>query len=266
MIYYPKEAINFIENREFNGFRRSLNNKNHGFKLVKKPHPVRAGELSQRFELRSGDCGEDHRWSDCDNDRSRIEFISNQGFAMGEEKWIAWSIFLDRTFEDVSPTKTTLGQIPQHDGPSGTAGGFPSTPPLIQFEIMNGDYVLVYHDLTGNRRNVVDNIKIFKLISLSEMINRWVDVILHIKFEKKEGFLEVFVNGTKCASIDKNLVRFKPKKFYFKYGIYNAFVSRYEKKFEKSLPTQIVYYDEVRVGNKREDVDLSINPNLSPID
>jgi hypothetical protein len=32
------------------------------------------------------------------------------------------------------------------------------------------------------------------------------------------------------------------------------------------IPTQIVYYDEVRRGTKIEDVDRNINPKLKPVD
>ena len=53
---------------------------------------------------------------------------------------------------------------------------------------------------------------------------------------------------------------------------YNTeFISRYknhEKIFvrEDKLPTQIVFYDEVRTGNSIEQVDFNINPKLKPID
>ena len=57
---------------------------------------------------------------------------------------------------------------------------------------------------------------------------------------------------------------------YFKYGIYRSFISKYkqEKMFgtDDTLPTQIVFYDEVRRGNSIEEVDFNINPKLIPID
>jgi hypothetical protein len=32
------------------------------------------------------------------------------------------------------------------------------------------------------------------------------------------------------------------------------------------LPTQIVYYDEIRRGNSIEEVDYNLNPDLKPVD
>lgn len=254
-----------MDNSGFLGFRKSLSDTEYGYKVVTSPHPIRAGINSIRFELRDGDCGSQHNWSDCENDRSRVEIISKKEFLLGENKWFAWSIYIDESYEDVYPTKTTLGQIVQYEGPSGIAGGYPSYPPLIQFEIVNGNYVLTHHELTGDKDNIIDQTKNFKLISLSEMKGAWIDFVMHIKFEK-DGLLEFFVNGEHQLIIDKNLMHFEPEKFYFKFGIYNAFVSRYKNKFGKKLPTQIVYFDEVRTGDNRESVDLRYNPNLLPVD
>ena len=50
--------------------------KDYGMQVVDKKdgHPVRAGNKSIRFEVRSGDCGSDpDGWSDCKNDRERHE-------------------------------------------------------------------------------------------------------------------------------------------------------------------------------------------------
>ena len=63
----------------------------------------------------------------------------------------------------------------------------------------------------------------------------------------------------------KSPINFKPKSTYFKYGIYRSFVSRY-KGLHGEIPTQIVYYDEVRRGTSIEDVDRNINPKLKPVD
>lgn len=261
--------INFIQNSKdgfTGGFKRSLNDKIYGFTIVKSPYPVRDGIFSKRFELRSDDCGFDDFWNDCETDRSRIEFISNKKMRIGDERWFAWSIYLDKSFQDVSPTKTALGQIIQVGGPIGKAGGILSIPPLIQYEIKDGQFILVHHDLVGDKNNVKNNTKRFDLISLEDMIDQWTDIVLHIKFKKEDGYLETFINGTSRAIIDKDLIRIEPEIFRFKYGIYNAFVSRYKEKFQKDLPTQIVYFDEVRTGLSRESVDLRFNPDLEPVD
>lgn len=261
--------INFIQHEKDgfpNGFERTLNDKIYGCSVVQPPYPVRAGFFSKRFELRSGDCGKDENWNDCETDRSRIEFISKNKMQMGDERWFAWSIYLDKSFQDVSPTKTTLGQITQHGGPIGKAGGFLSVPPLVQYEIIDEKFFLVYHDLSGDRKNVKDNAKKFYLTNLQDMKEKWTDIVLHIRFEIEQGYLESFINGESRVVIEKDFIKFEPKKFGFKYGIYNSFISRYKEKFGKNLPTQIVYFDEVRTGLTRESVDLRFNPSLEPVD
>lgn len=257
--------INFIQNSNDGfpkGFERSLNEKVYGFKIVQDPYPVRAGVFSKRFELRPGDCSSDEIWNDCETDRSRIEFKSIDKILIGDDKWIAWSVFLDDSFQDISPAKTTLGQITQPGGPVGEAGGFISMPPLIQFNIDHGQYVLVHHDLSGDKNNIKDDTKKFKLIDLQDMIGKWTDIVLHIRFEKETGYLEVFINGVSQVTIKGNLIRVEPKNFAFKYGIYNSFLSRYK----NQIPTHIVYFDEIRTGKTRESVDLRYNPDLLPVD
>jgi len=54
---------------------------------------------------------------------------------------------------------------------------------------------------------------------------------------------------------------------YFKYLIYRSFISKY-KTFNnvKKMPTQIVFYEEIRRGNSIEKVDININPQLKLVD
>lgn len=247
-------------------FTRSLNDTSHGFNIVKFPNPVRLGHLSQRFELRSGDCSANINWSDCNTDRSRTEMSSKQKFYIGDEKWISYSIYIDKSFKELTPTKTSLGQIHQYGGPSGFAGGFPNNPPILQFNILNNNYVLYLHRLSGNFYNVDDDPIYYKIISLNDMRNKWTDILIHIKFDKNYSFLEIYANGKKVINHMNNFINFEPKYFYFKYGIYNSFISRYENKFKSKLPTLIVFFDEIRIGNTRHEVDYRTNKLLDPID
>ena len=43
-------------------------------------------------------------------------------------------------------------------------------------------------------------------------------------------------------------------KTYFKFGIYRSKVSIYKQIHKKEIPLQLVYFDEVRAGKKKEDV------------
>jgi len=55
---------------------RSLNDTPHGYQIVNAP--VRAGQESQRFEVRPGDCGKSKTWNDCETDRERSEIALSQ--------------------------------------------------------------------------------------------------------------------------------------------------------------------------------------------
>ena len=77
--------------------------------------------------------------------------------------------------------------------------------------------------------------------------------------------MDAWINGKKKVEINQSPLNFIPDKIYFKYGIYRSFVSRY-KNIHGKIPTQIVFYDEVRRGTSIKEVDRSMNPKLKPVD
>ena len=99
---------------------------------------ARRGSFYQRFELRDGDCFGDEKWDDCDNNRERIELSSKPMQKPEDIQCFAYSIMLDKAFIDIHPTNTTLGQVHQIGGPSGTMEGLPSFPPIIQVGARKG--------------------------------------------------------------------------------------------------------------------------------
>lgn len=228
---------------------RSLNDTTYGYRIV--DAPVRAGEASQRFEVRSGDCGEDPGWSDCDNDRERSEISLDNRWGYGTDRWIGFSVFLPMDFQTSAVVNTTVGQIHQTGGPSGMAGGLPSYPPLLQLEMKGGAYTANIHVLTGEASDVRDESRFFPLADLAEMRGRWTDILIHFDTAGGRQHLEFFVNGTKKAELADWIV-FRPKAYYFKYGIYRSFVSRHG----TPMPTQILYFDEVRMGGSRANAEV----------
>ena len=52
----------------------------------------------------------------------------------------------------------------------------------------------------------------------------------------------------------KGATKSKGVKNYFKFGIYRSKVSIYKQIQKKDIPIQVVYFDEVRAGKKKEDV------------
>jgi Polysaccharide lyase len=250
----------------FNGFEATATHPNYGWQLISGPGPVRAGNYSQRFEVRPGDCGSDNTWDDCSTDRERMQAAGIRRWQMGDEIWISFSVYLPRDFKDISPTRTHLAAIGQNGGPVSTAGGFPSHPPVCHLSIWDNEFKLVYYDLTGmpGAYNEVD--REINLMPLAEMRGKWIDVIVHAKFAKDDGVLQVYVNGKLKANLVNNLLHFNAKSFNFVYGIYRPFISRYVKEFGSAPPKQFVYFDEIRVGDSRSDIDPKMNHDLAPID
>jgi Polysaccharide lyase len=262
----------------FRGFTRSLNDKPYGWTQVSKPEPVRAGALAQRFEVRGGDCGAENGWSDCANDRERSEFYSRRRFGMGEEVWIAWSVFFPKDYWDSTDFHTVVGQIHQEGGTRGM-------PPLAQLVTERGSLSIMYHELDGTPYNIEDYGIKTDLVRLDAIKGRWTDVMIHVNFSKADGFLEVYIDGKKKYDLHReamiknqrvgysvifykntDFIVFEPQNFYFKYGIYRNFISNYTNRTGQPVPTQILYYDEVRVGSDRASVDIRGNAALAAVD
>lgn len=201
-------------------------------------HPSRLGRHSIRFELKTGDCGWSSQgsWSDCQKDRARHEL-------RGEHHpdgiyWYTWSLYLPEDFEVIFPTKLALGQFHQHQGH-----------PVWMFQNMNGGYY-IDQQITGRTENIE------KLLDQDEMVKQWNDILVNAHWTHEEsGFFKVWVNGTLKFSYN-GPTKTKGKMIYQKFGLYQSFLSRYEKKFKTRPPDQIVYFDEVRTSKSCETLKL----------
>ena len=237
---------------------RSLNDTAYGYSIVS--NLVRAGAQAQRFEVRAGDCADDpwSSWSDCENNRERSEISLNRRWAYGADMWIGFSVYLPESFETSSRVKTTVGQIHQKGAATGTAGGLPSRPPLMQLEMRGNRYFLRVHLLSGDADNVRNDVVDFTLVDIRDMRGRWTDIAINFNTAEGEELLEVYVNGERKAR-HTNWITFEPESYYFKYGIYRSFVTRHG----GPMPTQILFIDEVRMGASLESVMVS---EAQPVD
>ena len=223
--------------------KRSLNDKPWGWSQVETP--VRLGKVSQRFEVRAGDCAADNRWDDCAQDRERSEWVVNGQITPNSQKAFSWSIYLDPEFKDSPIVKTTLGQLHQE--------AWFKNGPLLQFELWNGQYQMCIHRLSGDINNATDKCEYWPLAKLSDMKGKWTDIKFYLDSNSRTGSLKVWVNEKVKADIKTPVVTWDPNYFYFKYGIYRTFVSNHG----GPMPTQIAYFDEVRIANKISQVNLS---------
>ena len=256
-LFIKTSKSGFISHKNF------MNQNDYNFNYIKDNSKARAGDYFQKFELRDGDCFGDDNWSDCDNDRQRIELSSEPNQTVSGKQCYGYSIKLSNSFTDIRKVSTTLGQIHQKGGPSGKANSLPSFPPLIQIDARKGNLYLNWHKLSGSKNNVNDESKYYKLKSLKSMKGVWTDISLCLDFKNER--IDAWVNGENKVKILEPPIFFEPTSIYFKHGIYQSFISAY-KSIKGGIPTQIVYYDEVRRGNSVEEVDININPNLKFVD
>jgi hypothetical protein len=275
-IFKNEEGKPILKTSSISGFTHHTNHMDHNdynFQYIKDKTKARAGKYFQRFELRDGDCFGDDNWSDCENNRERVEFSAEPQQRPVKKQCYGYSLMLSEDFVDIYPTNTSLGQVHQKGGPTGTAGGLASFPPLIQIEAIKGNLQFNWHKLSGSATNVKDigMGDFYKLKSLEDMKGVWTDISFCLDFRNKR--MDAWVDGIKKVEILESPIFFQPKSIYFKHGIYRSFISKYKahasilvESFNGKMPTQIVFYDEIRRGNSIEKVDININPKLKPVD
>ena len=183
-----------------------MDHHDHNFKYIKDKKKARAGKYYQQFELRDGDCFGDDVWSDCDTDRERVEFSTRPRQPITKNQCYGYSLMLSKDFTHIHPTSTTLGQVHQHGGPTGTAGGLASFPPLVQIDVVGVSLMFNWHELSGSETNVIDKSRLHKLKSLKDMKGVWTDISFCLDF--KNNRIDAWVDGIKKVEILKSPIFF----------------------------------------------------------
>lgn len=251
----------------------SLSHKSkYGFAKVSSP--TRRGAKAQRFEIRHGDCGRTSGYDDCSNDRGRIERKEKPKNAMAKPDgyvWYGYSILIPSDFVSLGRANTILSQAKTEN----------HLVPLWAMTFNDNPYLL-YGD--G---------KTCKLGSMSSWKGRWIDVTVFAHYARsgQPVYFQLYKDGKllcqrKTPIMPRNINK-SNQKIGLKYGIYSSFVSRYLQKHatkavkpkaykqdheagrSKSptgrpfdydwgvqLPTHVVYYDEMRYGKSRAEVDV----------
>ena len=188
---------------------RSLNNKSHGYQIVKDVTGSAPTKLIERFEVRPGDCGQQFGKDDCERDRERSELSQkNKDIINGSTEWYGWYIFVPKGHKFLGPTKVTLGQF--HQSKARTAW---------MFHNHAGGYWLA-NQLANKHR-------FLELLDKKELTGKWNRIEVNAKWsDEEDGFFKVWVNGKlKCDFVG---VTASANNLYFKYGIYRTYVSRYK--------------------------------------
>jgi len=238
-----------INKGNFGPFKRSLNNTRYGYKVVKDFTNQAPTDYIEVFEVRNGDCSSNTGWSDCANDRERSELSGSKDNYPGSEFWYGWSIYIPKDYVNIYPTKVALGQFHQK-----------GSHPVWMSQNSNGGLYLD-QQVHGSTE------KYYPLLSKKEFRGKWHKIELHIKWSRSDdGFFNVWIDGRQKVKYSGQTM--DASQAYFKYGIYRSFLSRYnrEEKLkyiqnkdieyedipEPKIPTQIVYYSNVKRADSRE--------------
>jgi len=242
----------------------------YAFKIVNKSkgHPVRSGEQSIRFELRRGDCGKSPGGYDDCTIWNKNNGMSSERHELGSENffkgtlWHTYSIFL----KDPFPIK---GHGYEHIS-LGQMHGFPNSNPSFKWDVDEETYQIrrrtachlkEFLKKTGSAKSGGDSFKCSidmagnhfeNLISKEDLIGRWHDIILNIKWTtKQDGYFKQWINGKLVYHYKGNTSKPKGSVNRFKFGIYRG--NTYDTPKES---THIVYYDEIHLAKKCEKLGL----------
>ncbi len=257
----------------------------YGFQMVS--GFSRRGDLSQRFEIRHGDCGRSSGWDDCNTDRARIERKEGPKNAFskpGTGIWYGYSLYIPQDFVSLGRGNTSLSQA-KVEG---------DLMPLWQLVFNDKPYVFWSDGQTCS------------IGSLAMWRGKWNDITIYAHYGEggQKIYFQLYRNGVLLCERKKPIMHRsmwgKLQKIGMKYGIYNSFVSRYlaakatkpvqlegysqnqssgttsrspaQSPFKidwgVELPTHVIYYDEMLAGYRREDVDVRIREKngLPPVD
>ena len=203
---------------------------------------ARKGKSSARFEFTK---------ADVNNFNGYVRAELRLGSETDNERWYGFSNYLPRNFV-ADPLAEKIAQW--HEIPDWELGESWRSPP-ISLGIENDRFYiqLLWAAATVNTNNTKDGEKKADLGPIDK--NKWNDWVFHIKFSwRSDGIVEIWKNKQKIFSYhgpnsfnDKHLP-------YFKIGIYKwgwkgwATYSPEEKR--------VLFYDEVRIGNRYANFDL----------
>ena len=223
-----------------------------GFKIVRKSdnYPVRNGMTSMRFEVRSGDCSwssgkaTGSYYSDCDNHAERRELKQrpqSEGGSGNErgENWYHYSLYLPSDFPMMLLSKVTLAQF--HDG-----NKIPISNLSFMFTLNKYGKYEVENTFGGSTGKDV-------LLDIKDMKSNWTDILVHANWvANSSGFFRIYVNGNiEPSYVWSGSTKRDVDNVHFKFGIYRRGVIKIK---NSPIPTQIVYYDDVRKGKTCSEV------------
>lgn len=190
---------------------------------------IRAGWKAQRFEVRQGDCYD----TDCTRarvyERSEFAQVGNENVE-GDEYWYGWSFYVPGN--TAQSGWTTYGQFQQHN----------NWDAIWMFQkYKDGPLCAMFHP------SVLGDSNCNLLIDNANFTGKWHDIVVHAKWTvNPDGFTRIYVNGELKVNYTGYTRSPVNTGVYFKYGIYR----------HSFTAPSVAYYDEIRRGKTREEVDI----------
>ena len=231
--------------------------------------PARSGDLSQRFELRNGDCkvhprnatwGHDPNWG-CYNQRERAE-IWGKEWRPGRDQWVGFSLMIDDSWEKSQKNHCTgVFQIKQMEdnvkqANLGKKNGDYSTGHYI------GGHAVMHGQICGDKFGVAIKWTGFEdskfngwektenifFGNINDIKGKWNDIQMRWDtrdYRNGNSKLELYFGGQKKAEWNNITSKFFPDTYLFKYGPYRGYMDQWGVK----SGTQTIYFDEIRFGS-----------------
>ena len=245
--------------------------------------PARNGELSQRFELRNGDCtvkripGNNHPydWGCHNGNRERAEVMHTQ-WSPGKDIWIGFSVMIPDEWvksqrghcTSIFQIKQTENNVYQGNKPGTKSGDYSGGHYIGGHAVMHGNIcgdkagVVINHTgFTDSKFNGWSKPEEIKFANINNLRGKWIDVVLHwdtSNYRKGESTFEIYLNGEFSGRWENITNNFFPDVYTFKYGLYRGYMSNHG----VTSTTQVLYYDELRTGRSFDAVNPATNRPL----
>ena len=214
-------------------------------------YPVRIGNKSLRFELRSEDCHQKRpgSYNDCKATppAERHEFSEewDKTTVSRGTTWHFHSMYLPEDTPEINSEWITMGQFHNLE----------TSYPPINFDLKERHFELVsrffcqhpkkYKKNVSCNSNDPDN-RIVHLIDSEDLFGKWQDFIINANWSsnKEKGYFKLWVNG-KLAYHFKGITVAKGNHINIQFGIYRGAAPNYHEN-----TSHVVFYDEFRMGYK----------------
>ena len=200
------------------------------------------GKKSFRFEVNHGECGQEPKFSDCENERERSELYyqwkSNEfGKAKNEqwkkEKWYRFFVFIPKEHNNLAPSSTSIIQWKRLK-PSRV---------IIMFNYHHGG---LYFNMNGD---TFGPDALYHLKYEKDMIGKWTEILFNTNWhpDKNKGFMKVWIDRKMKIDYTGVANAENGNELNLRYGIYSSSLDRYRRAFnEKKHKKRVIYFDGVK--------------------